>query len=123
MWFAVILYAQPPAVLADHGFDEGFDNYLPRNLPHLTATSDYWPRRYSLPNAVVHSLLVLCRSDFANDQLPNDLRNLLMFISATRRKFRTAIQAVTDPMEIAALTTALSRLIGQKGGPERGVNE
>jgi hypothetical protein len=38
-----------------------------------------------------------------------------MFISATRRKLRAAIQAATDPMEIAALTTSLARLIDAEG--------
>ena len=38
-----------------------------------------------------------------------------MFISAARKKLNAAIQAATDPADIAQLTTALSRLMDAEG--------
>jgi hypothetical protein len=38
-----------------------------------------------------------------------------MFISAARKKLNAAIEAATDPTEIAQLATALSRLIDAEG--------
>jgi len=38
-----------------------------------------------------------------------------MFISAARKKLNAAIEAATDPTEIAQLTTALSRLMDAEG--------
>jgi hypothetical protein len=38
-----------------------------------------------------------------------------MFVSAARKKLNAAIQAATDPTEIAQLTTALSRLMDAEG--------
>jgi hypothetical protein len=38
-----------------------------------------------------------------------------MFISSARRKLQAAIDASTDPLVIAQLTTALSRLIDAEG--------
>jgi hypothetical protein len=38
-----------------------------------------------------------------------------MFVSAARKKLNVAIEAATNPTEIALLTTALSRLIDAEG--------
>jgi hypothetical protein len=38
-----------------------------------------------------------------------------MFISAARKKLNAAIATATDPVQIAQLTTALSRLIDAEG--------
>jgi hypothetical protein len=43
------------------------------------------------------------------------LKENLMFISAARKKLNAAIEAATDPTEIAQLTTALSRLMDAEG--------
>src|SRR4051794_15068851 len=59
--------------------------------------------------------------DFAKAIMPapNPFKECLMFISAARRKLQSAIDAATDPVVIAQLTTALSRLIDAEGR-ERG---
>jgi hypothetical protein len=50
------------------------------------------------------------------------LKEYVMFVSAARKKLNAAIEAATDPTEIAQLTTALSRLVdteGRAGGRRR----